>query len=278
MAQNVLFLTRYTALAASTRQRVLQYLDAVRAAGFVPAVQPLFSDQYLRQTFARKDRWRSGAEVLRAWWRRWWCMTRKAAHYDLVFVQYEVLPYLPLWFSRSLLRASVKLITDYDDAIHLNYEQHSNPSVRRMLRGNIPMLIAHSRQVIVGNRYLAHWARQFNERVTLIPTSVDTSKYPVVEHRIHQPITIGWIGTPHTAEYLRMLEGPLRELRKRHNFTLKVIGAPNFKLNDVDVYAREWDESREYADLCSFDVGIMPVRDDAWGRGKSAFKLIQYLA
>ncbi len=279
MAHSVLFLTKYTALAASTRQRVLQYLDAVRAAGFAPTVQPLFSDRYLRQSFARVHSWRRSAEVLRCLLRRWRLLMCEIEHYNLVFVQYEALPYLPLWFSRNLLRADVRLVTDYDDAIHLNYEQHLLRPLGHWLRGNIPTLIAHSRQVIVGNRRLAEWAQQSNAHVTLIPTAVDLYKYAdAPTTAAHSPIVIGWIGTPSTANYLRMLELPLRALRQRHAFTLKVIGAPDFQMGGVDVCAHGWDESRESADLRSFDIGIMPVRDDEWGRGKSAFKLIQYLA
>ncbi|MDQ5851135.1 MAG: glycosyltransferase family 4 protein [Chloroflexota bacterium] len=169
---------------------------------------------------------------------------------------------------------------DYDDPINLNYEQHSNRLLRSMLRSKIPGIVSRSCQVVAGNRLLAEWTAQFNPNVTIIPTSVDLRKYAadVPRRRAGEKPVIGWIGTPMTARYLRLLERPLRALRTRHDFVLKVIGAPNFTMEGIEVQAVPWSEATEVDELRTCDIGIMPIPDDPWARGKSALKLIQYLA
>lgn len=212
--------------------------------------------------------------------RRWWLLTRDLFRYDVVFLQYEALPYLPLFVERALFGNNTNVVVDFDDAVHLNYQRHRNPAVRRLLGGKLPSIVARSRQVIVANGNLADWAAQFNRNVTIIPNSLDLSLYSsrVAPRPLHSPPVIGWIGTPVTAPYLQALSRPLRELRDRHDFVLKVIGAPNFTMEGVEVRALTWSELTEVAELQSCDIGIMPLPDDPWTRGKSALKLIQYLA
>ena len=279
-----LFLTKYTSLGASSRYRAYQYLEFVQQAGFECVVEPLFPDRYLEQTYMGGSRRRRllflVPQISTCLARRWWLLVQEAAKYNVVYLEYEALPYTPLFFEQVLFRSNPRVVVDYDDPINLNYEQHSNRLLRSMLRSKIPGIVANSCQVVAGNRLLAEWTAQFNPNVTIIPTSVDLRKYAadVPRRPASDKPVIGWIGTPITARYLRLLERPLRSLRTRHDFVLKVIGAPNFTMEGIEVQAVPWREATEVDDLRTCDIGIMPIPDDPWARGKSALKLIQYLA
>jgi glycosyltransferase involved in cell wall biosynthesis len=155
----------------------------------------------------------------------------------------------------------------------------------------IPSVAAHSSAVIAANRTLETWAREYNPRVEWIPNSLDLAPYDdAVAHRTSsRPPTIVWIATHVTTVYLGLVEEPLRTLSRMRAaphgvgqteppFTFKTIGAPSYRVPGVPMVARPWTQPTEAAELASSDVGVMPVIDDEWGRGKSSLKLIQYLA
>lgn len=282
--QRALFLTKYDRRGASSRYRVYQYLPLLEQAGFEGVVRPLFSDAYLQRIYSDRPRWRQQVSqapaIIGALTRRWWLLLRKISDCDVIFVQYEALPYLPFAWEKKMFTSGSPVVVDYDDAVHLNYEQHRNPLVRRILRSKVSGIVTRSRQVITGNRYLAEWATRFNSNVTVIPTSVDLRKYPLgtIARPANAKPVIGWIGTPITAKYLKLLERPLRALRTRTDFVLKVIGAPDFGMDGIEIVHVRWKESTEVDELRTCDIGVMPIPDEPWGYGKSALKLIQYLA
>lgn len=280
----VLLLTKYGSIGASSRYRFYQYLDQIHRAGFETTVQALFPDSYLQ---TRLSEWSEGGRLVDLGWqtvaalvRRWWTILRAAADFDVIFLQYEALPYLPFICEEALFNSGRPVVVDYDDAVGQAYEQSPNPVLRTLLGPKIPAIIARSRSVIVGNASLGDWAQQFTTNLTVVPTSIDLCRYPWdgQVRPIQRVPVIGWIGTPATSRSLRALESPLRALRQRHDFVLKVIGAPDFVMQGVEVVAVPWSQAREVDDLQTLDIGVMPVADDIWGRGKSALKLVQYLA
>lgn len=280
----ILFLARFTNANAYTRYRVSQYLPYLREAGFECEVDTLFPAVYITRTYGGSSRRRALLHLaprMVGWFaRRIWFLLRARRKFDVVFLQYEAVPYLPLALERALLPRRARLVMDFDDAVHLNYEDHRSPIVRWLLGSKIAGLVSSSHAVITANQHLADWANRYNSKVTTITNAVDLRKYPVRRsNRDSAPeVVIGWIGTPVTTRFLRQIERPLKDLSKRYNFALKVIGAPHFTMNGVNVHAVAWSEATEVQELQACDIGIMPLPDDEWARGKSALKLIQYLA
>ncbi len=270
-------LTRYGRLGASSRMRFYQYLPWLEAAGIDVTHTPLFSDVYV-QGLQRNTK--SPVEALRAYAG---CVQALLAsrQFDLLWIEKEALPWLPAWFEKMLLPSAVPYVLDYDDAVFHYYDESRNSAVKALLAGKHPALMQGAALVVAGNEYLAEFARRAGApHVELVPTVIDLARCPLAPRKRAVGDTlpcVGWIGQRATASFLL----PYAPLFER----LSVEGLARFAAIGIDAQALglpmesiPWTEQTEAASIASFDIGIMPLVDEPFERGKCGYKLIQYMA
>jgi glycosyltransferase involved in cell wall biosynthesis len=277
----ILCLTRYDRRGASSRQRCFLYLEALGRAGITADICPFLGDAYLSARYA-------GRPINPAWLLRSYAARFRAlsllSGYSLVWIEKEALPWLPAWIEIALWRrARLPVVVDYDDAVFHAYDRHRNPLVRWFLGAKIDRIMGKADLVIVGNTYLGARARAAGARlVAELPTAVDLRRYAAAP----QPapagaegiLTIGWIGSPLTSRYLELLRPALSELCARIRLRLLLIGAAPDALRGFPVERVPWSAETEAAAIARCDVGVMPLPDEPWERGKCGYKLIQFMA
>lgn len=273
--KRILLFTRYSNLGASSRIRSLQYVPYLESRGWQIDVSPLFSSAYLHATYGHQFRFRF---LLAGYFQRLIKLLR-AKKYDLIWIEKELFPFMPAWAELCLRSSGVRVVVDYDDAIFHRYDMNQNYFVRKLLGRKIDVIMRAADIVIAGNKYLAARAIDAGAKcVEIIPTVVDIKRYSVSERKVKKQLTIGWIGSPTTSRYLHLIGPALQSIISDANVRFVAVGANELIIKDLPIEVLQWSEDSEVESILTFDIGIMPLKNDLWEQGKCGYKLIQYMA
>jgi glycosyltransferase involved in cell wall biosynthesis len=198
----------------------------------------------------------------------------------VVFIQKEFMPGVLL----NLLYAQNKnIIFDFDDALFLSEKQQEGTFGKVMLKKSkkgIDSMLRRSKRTIVGNSFLGSYAERFCADVVKIPIAIDINRYlPLATAVQRERITFGWIGRERNAYYLEDLQNVFKRLSEESDkIELYIIGMDKVNIDTFPIKYEVWDYRTEVDSLTRIDIGLMPLRNDDWSRGKGGCKLLQYMA
>ena len=274
MRCKVLVLTKYGSLGSSSRYRFYQYLPYLRSQDFDLTLSPLLDNKYIMDMNVGK---RNSTNILLLYFQR---LRRLMIdrNYDLLWIEKELLPYIPGWLE-SILTPNIPYVVDYDDAQFHAYDTGSKLK-RLLLAQKIDKVMANATLVVAGNQYIAARAGIAGaKRIEVIPTVIDLDRYSLKSFITNdRSFNIGWIGSPNTSRYLKSIQSVFENLTHEYNCKVTLVGSGNITLGNIDLTVKNWLENSEVEDIKAFDVGIMPLDNTPWERGKCGIKLIQYMA
>lgn len=268
------------------RYRIEQWVPHLERMGVTFERDILLERDEVQRLFWGKSPLAKAIMLAKAIIKREWRL-RSLKGIDCIWLYRSSWPIGPAWAEKRLARRGFRVILDFDDAIWIVHTSESNRRFAWLKFANktaeICKVAAH---VVVGNAFLADFARKYNPNITVVPPTVDLNVYDLAaidrpdrySRTDDQPFVIGWTGSHTTSEYLKIVEPALRILAQRHNILLRVIGDPSYRAEGIPCELVDWSAATEVRDLIPLDVGIMPLYDYEWSRGKCGMKAIQYMA
>lgn len=266
----------------SQRFRFEQYFSFLEANGFQCELSYLLDEKDDHAFYAPGKVWKKAGLAWKAYRKRK-SDTLNARLYDIIFIQREAFMMRGIRLEKAFSKHENCLIFDFDDAIWKLDVSKGNKAFSWLKNpAKTGKIIALADKVIAGNAYLADYAHQFNPNVTIIPTTVDTDVFVPRSHTkaSGEPLVIGWSGSKTTVKHFQSIVPVLQKLKEQYGnkIAFHLIGDASYAESSLGLRGQAWHSHTEVSDLQKIDIGIMPLPNDEWSRGKCGLKGLTYMS
>jgi len=265
---NITFFTKYTSQGATSRYRSFYFICQLLNKNYNISLHTLLDSEYLQNLYHKKPT--KKLKILYAYLNRIFSLLISSQN---IIIEYELFPYLPFWIEKLFLK-NKRYILNFDDNVWKNYQHNF------WLKSKYDLLVKNAHGVIVANDFLYNKVTLLNNKIIKIPTVVDLNTFTEKTNK-NKHFTIVWIGTPITYKYIKSHAQMFQNLAKKIDYELCIIATQELSsdpIENINMSFVDWSAENEIFYLKKAHIGIMPLDNDDFSQGKSAFKLIQYLA
>ena len=262
------------------RYRFEQYFSYLEENGISCKLSNIISEEDDKILYSHGNYFSKAKIALRAY------MSRKKElksikEYDLVVIYREAILTRSTFFEKRLAKTGVPVLFDFDDAVWVKDVSKGNQRISFLKNSNkIREILPLCTHVTAGNSYLKEFALKYNKNVTIIPSTIDTDKYKEIEKAKEDLVTIGWVGSHTTIKHFETLVPVLIKLKEKYKekIEFKVIGDPLYHNEILDITGISWSNEKEVENFNSLDIGVMPLPEDEWTKGKCGMKGLLYMS
>ena len=281
MSNTILIITNHRkGRSPAQRFRFEQYIDFLEANNFKITFSNILSEEddhflYQKGKYLKKALIAKNAREIRNQ------DAKRMNKFDIIFIHREALLTASTYFEKEFAKSSAKVVFDFDDAIWLPNFSSGNKALQLLKNpSKTEAIISSADMVFAGNDYLANYASAFCENVKVIPTTIDTTHHKREKQNTSNRVCIGWTGTETTRNYLEIIKPIFQKLTSKYGDKIyfKVICVQPWSAEGIELKNEKWDKEKEIEQLEEIDIGVMPLTDDQWSRGKCGFKGLQYMA